>query len=127
MHLTKQPTEKSYIEGFLTGQMVAYCEQVKLGSRLAGAINCDQSYVDKLISVAVQEDCRIEIVPTSPGRVCFWVYKYEFLKSIIGHLQSIPNGNIESDFGIWAMGKLFGYADCEIARFIDEKLNPVPK
>ena len=102
----------------MTGQLVAYREQVRLGSRLAAAINCDGAYLDKLLPIAAQEGCKTEVIAIETGRVCLWVYKYEFLRPIIGNLDSEHSN---SDFGIWATGKLFGYADSEIARYIEKR------
>jgi hypothetical protein len=116
MDLTKYAPQEAYIEGFLTGQLIAYCEQVRLGSRLAGAINCDNAFVDKLMAIASQEGCRTRIVPIDSARASLWIYKYEFLTCIIDHLQSAPENDASSDYMIWATGKLFGYADCEIAK-----------
>ena len=113
----------AYIEGFLDGQATAYCEQVRLGSRLAGSINCDQTHVERLRGLVVQEQCRVKIVPSEYGRVCLWIYRYEFLERVIDRLHAISGQEIADDFGIWATGKLFGYADCEIAACIAEKLD----
>jgi hypothetical protein len=104
-----------YIEGFLAGQTVAYCEQVRLGSRLAGSINCNERYIDKLILIAEQEECKIEIIPTECDRVCLYIYRYDFIKTIIDYMKSNPEKEFATDFDIWVAGKLFGYADCEIA------------
>ncbi|MCK9568595.1 hypothetical protein M0R72_06610 [Candidatus Pacearchaeota archaeon] len=118
---------KKYIEGFLAGQTIAYCEQVRLGAKLAANIDCDQTYVDKLLPIVADEGCRASVVSTSPGRVCFWIFRYEFVKSIIDHLQSVSENEIANDFDIWIAGKLFGYADCEIASCINGKMKVAPK
>jgi len=117
MDLAKHPPREAYIEGFLTGQLVAYCEQIRLGSRLAGTINCDRAYVEKLLPIAAQEGCRTEVMAIDNDRVCLWIYKYEFLRRVIGAVES---KHAESDLGMWAMGKLFGYADSDIAKYINE-------
>jgi len=112
-----------YIEGFLDGQVTAYCEQVRLGSRLAGAIGCDQDHAERLSVLVTQEGCRSKIVLGQFGRICLWIYRHEFVEGIIDHLHSVPEQQPPSDFSLWATGKLFGYADCEIASCIAGKLN----
>jgi len=113
---------KAYIEGFLDGQATAYCEQVRLGSRLAGTINCDLEHVGRLSNLIIQEGCRAKAVPSESRRVSLWIYRYKFLDEIITHLHTISDQERTDGFGIWAMGKLFGYADCEIAACIAGKL-----
>jgi len=44
-----------------------------------------------------------------------WIYKHKLTERIISNLSSAPL----SDVGIWGMGKLFGYADYEIIKFIE--------
>lgn len=118
---------KEYTEGFLVGQAVAYCEQVKLGSRSAGLIDCKQEYVDKLIPIAEQEGCSFKISLTEYGRAGFWIYKHRFVEIIIDHIQSHSNKEYADAFDIWIAGKLFGYADCEIADCISDNLGAMSK
>jgi hypothetical protein len=108
------------VEGFLAGQCVAYCEQVRLGSRLAGAINCERAYTEQLKRIVTQEGCRWKTVATGSGRVCLWVYRYPFLNGIIDQLEAVTEQQSGGVFGLWAMGKLFGYADHEIAAYVEE-------
>lgn len=106
---------EAYLEGFLAGQVIAYCEQVRTGSRLAGQIDCDERYAVTLADLAQREDCLTKIQTTCQGRVSLWVYKQELAVRIIDYLQSAP----QSEVGVWGMGKLLGYADCEIVRFVE--------
>lgn len=106
---------EKYTEGFLAGQTVAYCEQVRLGSKLAGSIDCNKIYVDKLILIVEQEECKAEIIPIEYDRVVLYIYRYNFVKTIIDYMKSNPENEFTIDFDIWVAGKLFGYADCEIA------------
>jgi hypothetical protein len=108
------------VEGFLAGQCVAYCEQVRLGSKLAGAINCDKDYVGKLTRIVRQEGCRWKTVSAGAGRMVLWVYRYKFLNGVIDHLIAVTETTTDKAFGLWAMGKLFGYADHEIAAYVEE-------
>lgn len=103
-----------YIEGYLAGQVVAYCEQVNRGSRLAGQINIPDRYLRQLCSLIRREGCKVKTERINAERVSLWVYRDKCAKRLIDNLQSAPT----SELGIWSMGKLFGYADCEIIKFI---------
>jgi hypothetical protein len=105
----------AYVWGFLDGQARAYCEQVRLGSRLAGAINCHQEHAERLRLLIAQEGCRVLVIPAEADRVSVWIYRYEFLEAIIGRLS---DQDTPGPFHVWAMGKLFGYADSEIAAYV---------
>jgi hypothetical protein len=107
-----------YTEGFLVGQAVAYCEQITLGSRSAGLIDCRQEDVDILIQTVEEEECNYRVILTDHGRAGFWIYRYKFVETVIDYMESASNNERSSAFDIWVAGKLFGYADCEIANCI---------
>jgi hypothetical protein len=111
----REPSSSPYIHGFLDGQATAYCEQVRLGSRLAGAINCDDEHTERLRRLVVSEACRAKVIPAEMGRVSLWIYRYEFIGTIIDRLSAQDAPDV---FTVWAAGKLFGYADHEIAACI---------
>jgi hypothetical protein len=110
-------SSSSSIQGFLDGQATAYCEQVRLGSRLAGAINCDEEHAERLHRLVVTEECRAKVIPAELGRVSLWIYRYGFVGNIIDCLSADPQDGPDV-FTVWATGKLFGYADNEIAKYI---------
>jgi len=41
-------TQDRYIEGFLAGQAVAYCERVNTGAGIAAQLVCPDKYVEAL-------------------------------------------------------------------------------
>lgn len=110
-------SSSSYIHGFLDGQATAYCEQIRVGSRLAGAINCPEEHAERLRDLVVGEGCLVKMIPAELGRVSVWIYRYEFLGNIIDRLSADTLGAPDA-FAVWATGKLFGYADSEIATYI---------
>jgi hypothetical protein len=109
-----------YIQGFLDGQATAYCEQVRLGSRLAGAINCPEEYAETLRELVVREECHAKVTQDGAGRASVWIYRYEFLGDVIECIERPADGRKLPDaLATWASGKLFGYADHEIAKAIE--------
>jgi hypothetical protein len=106
-----------YIEGFLAGQVVAYCERVNTGSGLAGQIACPRAYVNKLIALVANEGCESVIEEINPERVSLWIYRDKLVKCLIDYLQSGPEA--QTKLGAWGMGKLFGYSDRQVLDFIE--------
>jgi len=103
-----------YIDGFLAGQAVAYCERVNTGGGLAAQLVCPNSYVGKLIPMIGKEGCRVKLERHGQGRTSIWIYRDKAVRRLIDLLQS----SRASELGIWSMGKLFGYADQRVVGFI---------
>jgi hypothetical protein len=119
--MTRKPRQRGkdrYIEGFLAGQVVAYCERVNTGSGLAAQLACPKIYVDKLIHLVAREGCKSLVQPQEHDRVALWIYRDELVKRLIDHLESASTSE-PSEFDIWSMGKLFGYADRDVVTFIE--------
>ena len=103
-----------YIEGYLAGQVAAYCEMVVCGVRLAGQITLPTRYEKKVRLLIAQEGCRVKTHRVNAERISLWIYREKGARRLIDSLQSAP----ASASGVWGMGKLFGYADREILSFI---------
>ncbi len=48
-------TNDRYIEGFLAGQAVAYCERVNTGMSLAAQLDCPAEYAGKVSQLVTSE------------------------------------------------------------------------
>lgn len=112
-----------YIEGFLAGQAVAYCERVTTGMSLATQLVCPTAYADKLTELITQEHCMVHVEPHTDERTSLWIYRDELAKRLIVALQSSSSPD---DLGMWGMGKLFGYADRDVLAFIERSAH-IPK
>lgn len=106
-----------YIEGFLAGQAVAYCERVNTGLSLTAQLSCAKRYADKLLSLAAQEGCEYFVEHREPERVAIWIYRDKLVKQLIEQARSASEPPSARD--IWSTGKLFGYADREVINFIE--------
>ena len=62
-----------YIEGFLAGQAVAYCERVNTGAGIAAQLVCPDIYVDMLAELVTAEHCKVLIEPHESGRTSLWI------------------------------------------------------
>jgi len=106
-----------YASGYWDGQAIAYCEQVRSGSRVAGQLSCEAGYAERLSSLIASENCQAIVEKHADGRTTVWIYREDYVKDIIEWLQSIP----QSKAGAWGMGKLLGYSDSEIANYIQNR------
>lgn len=114
----KRAITDRYVEGFLAGQTVAYCEAIKFGLRVAGQIACPSMYARTLLRLISSEGCRFVIQPIGSARISIWIYRDETVKRLITDLQSCP----ASVGTVWGMGKLFGYADREVVRYVQRSM-----
>jgi hypothetical protein len=102
-----------YIEGFLCGQALAYCEQIRTGARLVAQLAFDASYERQVLARIRAEGCRVRIERRS-GRVSVWIFRRARVERLIRAFSHAP----PSVIGLWGMGKLFGYGDREVTEFI---------
>lgn len=105
-----------YIVGFLSGQAVTYCEQIRAGAKFAAQINCPMEHVEMVKCLVADEGCFSMAEPPELGRVPVWIYQDIRVLPTIQRLQSAP----QNEAGIWGMGRLLGYSDAAIARFVQE-------
>ena len=109
--------EKQYIEGFLAGQAVAYCEMVSRGVRLAGQMDVPAQACDSLVILVQQEGCFARVVSVDPGRAAIWIYRDRGVERLIDAFDDagVP---MPSELAIWSMGKLFGYCDQQVLDYL---------
>ena len=105
-----------YIEGFLAGQAVAYCEMVRRGVRLAGQLDVPADECARLLMVVQREGCLGHSVQRDEGRAAVWIYRDERIKRLIDSFETAAP--CPSHSAIWGMGKLFGYGDQDILDYL---------
>lgn len=111
----RQRATDRYIDGFLAGQAVAYCEMVCRGVRLAGQLDVPAQACAELVALVQQEGCVARVVSLDRTRAAVWIYRDKRVERLIEALHEIP---MPSDIAIWSMGKLFGYADADVLDFL---------
>ena len=110
----------AFEKGYLVGKAEVYCEQVRTGAKLVGAFGFDRKYVSLVRKTVRMEGCKLVIDQTySEGRATAYVYRYAFVEILMKALLSSSDKPVTGD-AIWATGKLFGYSDREIARYLEE-------
>ncbi|MBI2687439.1 MAG: hypothetical protein HYX27_14095 [Acidobacteria bacterium] len=108
----------TYIEGFLDGQAVAYCERVNTGMSLAAQLDCPADYRERVFAIATQEGCKVldDTEDQKCGRASLWIYRDDLAAKLIAELKS---AHATSEFGMWTMGRLLGYANHDVSAFIN--------
>jgi hypothetical protein len=107
------------IEYILIGQATIYCEQINTGAKPCAQLMFQTQYLTLIKNTIKKEKCKAIYFDEDQDFKVVFIYKYEFVKLIIDELlikkskKIIPNG-----FEVWAAGKLFGYSDFEISRYL---------
>ena len=104
-----------YVEGFLAGQAVAYCERVITGMSLAAQLECPGEFSEELSQLIIDEGCKV-LASVVDGRAVLWIYRDEIAARLIANLEAT---HAPSELGIWSMGKLLGYATNDVAAFAE--------
>ena len=103
----------------LLGQVICYCEQVEAGAKLCAQIMFQDKYSSFIQNAVTQEDCKILVMNGEKGFKIAFIFKYDWVKLIIDELIIKNEENAGPDvLCVWATGKLFGYSDYEISRYL---------
>jgi hypothetical protein len=113
---TEVQGECRYVEGFLDGQAVAYCERVRVGAGVAAQLVCPGAHAQRLLGLVKKEGCKAKVARHTHGRVSIWIYRHETVWRLIERMQSASRA---SALSAWSMGKLFGYSDHDVIAFIN--------
>lgn len=110
---------RAFGQGYTLGKVEVYCEQVQAGAKLNASCLVNKRDIDiarRLIADAglkaiIDEDHSEDFADVD-------IYKYEFVRALLDGLNE--RGAPRSAFDNWVNGKLFGYSDYEIARWLHE-------
>lgn len=100
-------------------QALVYAQQVATGTKLAASFMVKPELVDSVAEAVLAEGCRI-VVDRGGRWATIWVYKYPFVELLIKEKRASKEHGRPSPLEIWSTGKLFGYSDYEIARFLEQ-------
>lgn len=104
---------------YYQGELNAYCYEVSKETKPVASITAKTIYVEQMIKhiKALQLNLKVEIkeVKDYPEWSTFYIFKHEYLREVIENAPEKPN----STFDHWILGKLFGYSDAEIRKFIN--------
>jgi hypothetical protein len=115
--------DAAFYTGEVLGRVITYCEQVKTGTKLVAQLQMHRRHKDLIDDWIKQEGCFVRWSSSGDGNYLeAYIFKYEFVAILIEELffaeaaESAPSALM-----VWCAGKLFGYADMEIGRFLEEK------
>lgn len=107
----------SDIEGFVLGQCEIYCEPVRAGAKLAAQTGCPRELERQATAHIARAGLSCIVEPWCETHVTIWIFKYPFVRKLI---EEINADAPVTALRVWAMGKLFGYSDVEIGRYLGE-------
>ena len=107
------------IEGQLASRVTVYCEQVVAGAKLAGSVRVESCHVNYVCKLAQRLGCRT-LVEKDENWAAVWIYKYPFVALLLKEYQARQAEERPSSLDVWLIGKLCGYSDYEIAKYLEE-------
>jgi hypothetical protein len=112
--------EEIYTHAFILGQVDTACYEVARGKPVSvQALRARQ--VDEAQAIAAAHGVYSHVEPNgAEGWVSFWIYRRPYLLDVIKGAPKSPRTPSEH----WFMGKLFGYSDEDIERFIQCAVPP---
>ena len=115
---------KAYIQGDISGSVNIYCEQVLTGSKLVGAISIIKNQEKIVREVVKSRQCKVYFdYPFTHERGVAYIYKYKFVLMLMKELWFHEKWKVEDTHTaseIWITGKMFGYSDFEIAKYLEK-------
>lgn len=112
-------TKETYLLGYVIGQIEAYCYMITTGCKPCALVNIPYGCEDTINKYLAENYSNISYIAKDeqdpwPNKAIY-LFKDKYLKQII---ENIPDKcGLERD---WYMGKLFGYSDEEICKFISK-------
>ena len=98
-------------------QAIIYSQQVTAGAKLAASLQIPSDTLPEALEAIEREGC-LERHNEVDGWAYVWIYKYAYVELILDEITK--RGSPKNAFDNWVNGKLFGYSDYEIGRFIEE-------
>ena len=110
---------RAFGQGYTLGKVETYCEQVRTGTKLVASVLVNKKDIELTRHIIIREDCKALIDMThSTDFASVFIFKYDFVKSLLEERNQ--RGTPKSALDNWVNGKLFGYSDYEIARWLHE-------
>lgn len=102
------------------GRIDGYAQMITNGVRDCAHMVIHKNHIDAIIESMKNERLYIKIFPLKELHHEIFLYRYKHLGKIIEYLQ-IENGEKQSaEFQHWCWGKLFGYSEKEIGKFLSK-------
>lgn len=106
------------IKYMILGQIGIYCEEVNKGTKLCAQMTILNDFLPILIVSIKQEKCKAIILDEGAEYKNIFIYKYDFVEKLIKGVIERSKKPHPDVFEVWATGKLFGYSDYEISKYL---------
>lgn len=132
MRVARDPF-KALRQAETVGRVLMYYEQVSRGSKLIGQLGvrrCEEPLIRRTVR---SEGCRVRLRRCGDEqRSCAALYYYRFVRVLLLDLEreeSRRRGRRPPASHVWTTGKLFGYSDYEVGKFLAAKgyINEAPR
>lgn len=111
---------RAFTQGDTHGRILTYCECLRTGTKLVAEALVNRRDIGWVVSMIEREGCDCNIdYNHSEDYFEIHLFKYPWMRQLLK--ESNEKGAPKSAFGQWVTGKLFGYSDIEIAKFLREK------
>ncbi|WP_425800818.1 hypothetical protein ACHOLT_11725 [Desulfitobacterium sp. Sab5] len=108
--------DANYYTGLIFGELNAYCYMVKTGCKPVAEMGLQDRHLEEAKEIVGNNQLKFYSEFLYEGWSTIYIYKHDYLLDIIKSLPEKPNRTNN----YWIYGKLFGYSDEEIRRFIEE-------
>lgn len=103
------------------GRLGIYLEAVSCGCKPAAAFAVHRLQVPCVLDELARSKLKWIQHQNGGHHFEFWIFEHEHMRHVINREIGLPyNRDV---FGIWLNGKIFGYSEEKIARFITEQNN----
>lgn len=102
----------------VVGELNSYCYMVKTGCKPVAMMPIQDRYLGEVKSIVENTDgLKFHSEFLYEGWSTIYIYKHDYLLEVIKNSPDEPKTVYEH----WILGKMFGYSDEEIGRFIETK------
>ena len=113
------------MNNILKEKLYNYCYQIKTGKPVAN-IPVQNRYVQEAEEMIIDNGLIFFPKFLYEGWTTIWVFKKPFMKEIIERiLELFPPEQPQTAFDHWVLGKLFGYSDEAIEKYINLKCEKI--
>lgn len=107
--------DTSYYTGQIFGELETYCYMVSRGCKPVAVMSLQNKYIDEAKEIIETKSLKFYSEFLYEGWSTIYIYKHKYLLDIIKSSPEKP----ETAYEHWILGKLFGYSDEEIGKFIE--------